>query len=238
MRPASNHPVMGEAPLTRPKAEKNKIMKIMKRLVISLAIALLASALGLQTASAQRITLGGGYLPVAEGLRNSTGNMRSSANGFYGGLGVVFDYGLTGWGIRVDYLNIFATDAGNNLYREHALLVPLQIQYTFLRMGYANRLFLYAGPTLEAGLSATLSREGVSRNLYKEESGQNRLNLWLGGGLGLELGNVITFKAGYQQSLLNYWRNPGENANRLSRYMLSVGLEFSFGFRGAPVDMW
>lgn len=108
------------------------------------------------------------------------------------------------------YQNI-SDQAGDKSYKHHALVVPLELRFNFLDEDYDVNPFIYAGPAFEYGLAASLSRMegGVRRfyNAYHPQDGyQNRINYYLGGGLGVQLFGAFLLKAGYSYSMMNYYR--------------------------------
>lgn len=137
-------------------------------------------------------------------------------------------------------------------YREVALNVPVNLNYAF-ELGSVVKLIIYAGPVFNLGLTSKTAIEvredlpgfpqlttgkytldnfngqlkdprGNKIDWGNNDAYRNRVNLLLGGGLGVQIGDFqIIF--GYNHSVFNYSRIDGENAGR-SQFKLGLGISF------------
>lgn len=212
----------------------------MKRLCSILLAALFLFSTG-QKASAQLFTAGAGYSGIFETKTGGTGPSNSYTNGFTAGAEWHFGfYRHVGYIVGAHYL--FATARGFDdanpavveTYRQHALLIPASVNYTFLELGYDNQIFVFAGPTAEIGLSSHLYADNSDPvNLYTASTGgQNRLNLWAGGGIGLDIHRNVLLKVSYNYSLFNNARGADSGVHSIGRHILSIGVQFTFARNG------
>lgn len=122
-------------------------------------------------------------------------------------------------------------------YRELAVNVPLNLTYQ-LEFNDNVKLFAYAGPVFQVGLVARSTQRGSVRignitfnegdkyDHYNTENGDmNRFNIYLGGGLGVEIGD-IQIMVGYDHNLLDCDRLDGYTT---SRNQIKAGINFAFG---------
>ena len=138
----------------------------------------------------------------------------------------------------------------NGIYRELALNIPVNLTYDF-EINDNVRIFVYGGVNLQfTPVARTNYREGVATpvgiigtprgarifyattgdtykydHLWGEEPDMRPFNIYAGGGLGVQLGD-IRIMAGYDHSLLNISRIDGE---RTGRSQFKVGVNFIFG---------
>jgi len=121
-------------------------------------------------------------------------------------------------------------------YREVALNVPINLNYKYeVNSNFA--IFVYAGPVFQYGVSSKTTYHGGARlgnltfndgdvyNHYDPKNGDsNPFNIFLGGGAGVQLGD-IQLHVGYDHSLLNCYK--GDNYN-IRRSQIKVGVNFEF----------
>ena len=122
---------------------------------------------------------------------------------------------------------------------EIALNVPLHVQYLF-EITPDFKLEAWAGPTFQYGIySRTFKGESnptMLYNLYKEIpigtnnpldtiAARNRINLFLGIGLGVEVSELIHVNVGYDFGLLNLSTDPN---GKITRGLLRIGLGYNF----------
>lgn len=121
-------------------------------------------------------------------------------------------------------------------FREHALNVPVYLNWG-TDIARDSRFFVYGGPTVQYGLSSktkqkgTVGIEGVgsltSDNTVDSyaDLNQNRLNVYVGGGLGIVVaGFQVT--VGYDYGLMNLYK--GDNAEKSNRSNIKIGIGKSF----------
>lgn len=209
----------------------------MKKFITTLAI--LAVAAG--SAFAQ-VSVGGGYL-------NSTktqGNVKANAEGFYAGIG--YNYTLA-QGLTLSpglyYSNLTSKDAnsvsiwGINASseiteKEHYLTLPVNLNYGLTLVPGALRLFVYGGPSLQYCLSSKTTTSGQIAgwggtsehdNLKADGSTYTPFDVLIGGGVGVDISNMIRVNAGYNYGILD--RDSSDNTV-LHRAGWHLGVSFLF----------
>ena len=219
------------------------------RKFIVIAAALL---IGIQ-ANAQLI-FNGGYLHATENISQTTtvagtSNTQTGTNlldGFYAGakyrinLDGITDGLSLAPGANVSFL--FGKEAGipdildDARTTEIALNIPLHFQYLF-EITPDFKLEAWAGPTFQYGIyDRTINGSDnptLIYNLYKEISvlgvatsaPRNRINLFLGLGLGFEVSELIHINVGYDFGLLNLSTDPN---GKITRGLLRIGLGYNF----------
>lgn len=150
------------------------------------------------------------------------------------------------------YANSKGIKAGSNTtradYREIMLNLPVNINYSIPVGGDVN-IIVYAGPVFQLGLvsrssienrtdtifgSATTGRwtynyytgkwKDPDGKTYDDDASRNRFNMFLGGGVGVQLGDFqILF--GYDHSMLDFSKIKEEKASR-SQFKLGIGISF------------
>ena len=150
------------------------------------------------------------------------------APGLYGTVLIHNDNAAAG-SIKIGY-NVLGSD------REISLKLPVNLTYS-LDFGQDRGLIAYAGPVFQLGVTNSTSVSGSvtflgltygngdSVNNYDAKKGtMNRFNIYLGGGVGLQLGDMI-FHVGYDHSLMDV----DKDSNYItSRGQLIVGLALAF----------
>ena len=209
----------------------------MKKLAIVIAAIVLAAP-----AFAQIIP-GAGYI-------NSTltsGSSSDTQNGFYAGASM--DMGITSVkglsfvpGAYLSFITSTGTTSGDlwiisgsskSTFTEVAINVPAYLKYSLGLSGGA-RIFAYAGPTAQIGIVSQVKTDtktsgiisGESSNVtdyYTGNSGFNRFNLYVGGGVGFGF-NKFSVNVGYDYGLMNVLRGVDKNANRAN---LHIGLNIA-----------
>ena len=96
------------------------------------------------------------------------------------------------------------------------------------------RAFVFAGPTLQYGLSSKIKTKtevstvvgsgGSDHTTDLYENYMNKFNVFLGGGIGMEVAN-FQVTVGYDYGLMNLAKN--EN-NKINRSGLKIGVGFLF----------
>jgi len=114
--------------------------------------------------------------------------------------------------------------------KEHALNLPVYLNYNFY-LGRDSRFFIYAGPTLQYGLSSKVKGEfnsifGHGTSTYDNyQEDMNRFNLFLGGGVGFDAGS-FKVTVGYDYGMLNLSKDKNDPATH--RGNLKIGIGFNF----------
>ena len=131
--------------------------------------------------------------------------------------------------VKVGY-NVMGSD------REISLKLPVNLTYR-LDLGHDRGIIAYAGPVFQLGVTNSTSVSGSvnflgftygngdSVNNYDTKKGSmNRFNVYLGGGVGVQLGDMI-FHLGYDHSLMDIDKSTNYVT---SRGQLIVGLALEF----------
>ena len=211
----------------------------MKKSIVVAAILLL---LGLQ-ANAQVIP-GAGYIYSSEKTKGVDGY--TPYHGFF--IGASYNIHLVAGlgvapGLYASYLRHKENAAGgssrmgynlNGYYREFALNLPVNLNYS-IELGNDKAVFAYAGPVFQLGItntttvngSATIAgitvSDGESINNY-EKGYANRFNIYLGAGIGFQIGDVL-FHVGYDRSMLDIDTDKNSVTYR-NQLKVGFGLEF------------
>jgi hypothetical protein len=215
----------------------------MKKLLATLFVAALAL---MGTQAYAQLSANVGYLNSS--AKNPYGiktDQPSNYNGFYAGVtynipviaglcvapGVYYSF-VGGQATKSASVNLpilgTISQSATKTYTEHALNGAINLNYGF-DISRDTRVFLFAGPTFQYGLSSQISvkGEGVindknTTDLY--ENTYNRFNIFLGGGAGFEVAN-IQVTVGYDYGLLDMSKDTDVKTNR-SGLKLGVGFLF------------
>lgn len=202
-------------------------IKEMKKIIITLALAVAATA----SAFAQ-VNLGAGYLNNSAKSTVSNTSSTLKTNGFYVGGDYNFNIaGGLGLDLGLQYQFLTGNDSsfiGKGTITEHYLAVPVMFNYG-IALGNSAKLFAFAGPSAQLGLASNLKAEAVglstTRNLYGDNSDYGRFDILVGGGVGIELMDMVRFTVSYNYGLVD--RNTSDNVT-LHDSLLSAGVAFMF----------
>ena len=197
---------------------------------------LVASLMLLGTNAFAQMSVNAGYLNSTLATNNNSDN----ANGAYAG--VSFNIPVAGGlavapGVYYSMLTSKETAAlgsiasGSGTFMEHALNVPVLLNYG-IDLARDTRFFVSGGPTVQYGLASTVKYEGnvlgvsgsSTVNNYDNQN-FNRLNVYLGGGVGFTVAG-IQIHVGYDYGMLNQYK--GDNATPCHRSNLKIGAGFAF----------
>lgn len=220
-------------------------MKKVLLIVASLLIGMQAHA---------QLVVGAGYLHNIENTKSKEGKAIGDAshlNGFYLGASYNLAFGQhfgVAPGLYLDMLfqskNVYegspisgipvAGSASAN-YTEVALNLPVNLTCQF-EVGSNATFFAFAGPTFQLGLMARSTfnvsasvgpihySKGDSYNHYGDKGDTNRFNLLLGGGVGVQVGD-LQFIVGYDHTLLNASKLESVTTGR---HQIKAGVNFAF----------
>ena len=204
-------------------------------------IAILVAAFVLSAPVFAQVIPGAGYLSSTF----TSGNNISPMSGFYVGASVPMDInGVKGLAFVPGIYGSFVSSSSSSnvlggLISESKkgsiidLNIPAYFMYTMGLSGGA-RLFAYAGPSVQFGLTAPTHSESTvpilgtgksDGDLYSGNSGLNRVNVLVGGGLGFGI-SKFSVNVGYDYGLMNAYRGSGDTV--INRANLHVGLGYSF----------
>ena len=200
------------------------------------SVLLAATLMLLGTQAFAQMSVNAGYLNSTLKTNNNSDN----ANGAYAG--VSFNVPLAGGlaiapGVYYSMITSKETAAlgsiasGSGTFMEHAINVPLYLNYG-IDLSRDTRFFIFGGPTAQYGLASTIKYEGnvlgvsgsSTSNNY-DNANYNRLNVYLGGGVGFTVAG-IQLHVGYDYGMMNQYK--GDNAAKCHRSNLKLGLGFCF----------
>lgn len=206
----------------------------MKKILSTL---LAASLMLLGTQAFAQMSVNAGYLNSTLTTQNAD---PSNANGAYAG--VSFNLPVAGGfavspGVYYSMITSKSTTAlgtiftGTGTFMEHAINVPLYLNYG-IGLSRDTKFFAYAGPTFQYGLASTVKTDasvlgvsGSSTSNNYDNSHYNRMNVYLGGGVGFDAGG-IKVTVGYDYGMMNQYK--GDNMPQSHRSNLKIGVGFGF----------
>ena len=197
---------------------------------------LVATLMLLGTNAFAQMSVNAGYLNSTLATKNTKDN----ANGFYAG--VTFNIPIAGTfgiapGLYYSLLasketgNIGSIVSGSGTFSEHAVNVPVYLNFG-INLARDTKVFVFGGPTLQYGLAsqvkydATIAGVSGSNPVNNYDSADfNRMNVYLGGGVGF-LAGPFQITVGYDYGMMNQYK--GDNAVKCHRSNLKLGAGFSF----------
>lgn len=197
---------------------------------------LAASLMLLGTQAFAQMSVNAGYLNSTL----KTSNTSDNANGAYAGVSfnIPIASGLAvAPGVYYSLLTSKETASlgsvftGSGTFMEHAVNVPVYLNYG-IDLARDTKVFLFGGPTVQYGLASQVKYDanvaGVSGsktfNNYDDDD-FNRLNVYLGGGLGFQV-SALQITVGYDYGMMNQYK--GDNAPQCHRSNLKLGVGFVF----------
>ena len=197
---------------------------------------LAASLMLLGTQAFAQMSVNAGYLNSTLATKNTKDN----ANGFYAGasfnIPIAGAFGIAP-GVYYSLLtsketaSIGSIISGSGTFTEHAINVPVYLNYG-ISIARDTKVFLFGGPTLQYGLASNVRYDaqvaGVSGSntvSNYNNSNFNRMNVYLGGGLGFQAG-AFQVTVGYDYGMMNQYK--GDNAINCHRSNLKIGAGFVF----------
>lgn len=206
------------------------------------------------TMAAAQPQIGAGYLNSTENSSYNGNKMDPvNSNGFYVGLSynipIVAGLGVAP-GLYYSMLGSKSTGgfdlgrilhtSGETTFTEHALNIPVLLNYGF-DLAPDFRFFVYGGPTLQYGLSSKYVTNGsidffglggsgsnTLDNYASANSGYNRFNVYLGGGLGMNVAKHIQVTVGYDYGVLNLYKGDEKDNCIRRRSNIKIGLAYLF----------
>ena len=191
---------------------------------------LAASLMLLGTQAFAQMSVNAGYLNSTLASKNSSAN----ANGAYAG--VSFNIPVAGGlgiapGVYYSMITGKTLDLGSiatGTLTEHAINVPVYVNYGF-GLSRDTKFFIFGGPTVQYGLASStklssgLIDGSVNGDNYKD-SNYNRMNVYLGGGLGFQVA-AIQITVGYDYGMMDQYKDDNREAHRSN---LKLGVGFCF----------
>lgn len=195
----------------------------MKKIILTLALAAVAAI----SANAQ-IGITAGYAQ-----KNFTNGLNNEAGLFFGGsYNIELVNGIAvAPGVEFAMLNYKKDD--NNYQKENYLAIPILFNYGF-EIADGFKLVPYLGPTISYGISSKAKLGGTlfgitastgEMDLY-DDTDYNKLDILIGGGVALDVMNMVRAFVGYNQGLLN--RNNDSDGNVIKTSGLNFGVAYLF----------
>ncbi len=184
-----------------------------------------------------QFSIGAGY---AYGKTNLSANLlglsfekTAGLSGFYAGGSYNLPIGTSGLGIAPGLYFSYLTDKDADLYVQEGELdemyvqLPLDLNFKLPIVDGAN-LVVYAGPTLSYGVSSKIRSGDNKIDLYDGTIASvldyKPFDVLVGGGVGLEIDDIVRFTVGYDAGLLN---RGGSNVE-VRRNQLTAGVSLLF----------
>jgi len=184
------------------------------------------------SAFAQKMSFGIGYenSTAMSKISKDADPVKASTNGFFAGFGYTLP--VTGEvnftpGLYYEYLSDGEVSTGKTI--EQYISVPLDFSFG-ADVASGVRCFVYAGPSLRMGLSsvtkldvlgATTTLDAYDGDLY------GRFDVMVGGGVAVELMDMIRVNAGYDYGLLNRYTGNAEGVSQHNS-RITVGVSYLF----------
>ena len=202
----------------------------MKKFVTILSAALLLLA---GTNAFAQMSVGAGYLSSTETVKSgSSSTDRTPLNGFYAGVsytvpiasGINFTPGIYyGLAAKSNATSIFGLQIEGK-QQDSFINVPLHFSFG-AELGSGLRCFVYGGPSASFAVASKVISGSTTYDRLKDNDSLQRFDLMLGGGVGLEINDIVRFQVGYDFGMLN--RTDSENF-LVRRNQLTAGLAFLF----------
>ena len=205
----------------------------MKKILTSV---LVASLMLLGTSAFAQVSVGAGYVNGKYNYSTSSSKYSQNANGFYAGLEYTVPVGeVFGLSAGVNYEMLMSKNY--NLYslsgniKESYINVPVRLNIG-ANLG-DSRIFAFGGPTLSYALSSK-AEVGVGGftgmvDLYDKEFFENRFDVMVGGGLGIDLMERFRVTVGYDFGMFNKLDDGDDSASaKFTRNRLHAGIAFLF----------
>lgn len=202
----------------------------MKKFVTILSAALLLLA---GTNAFAQMSVGAGYLSSTETVKSgSSSTDRTPLNGFYAGVsytvpiasGISFTPGIYyGLAAKSNATSIFGLQIEGK-QQDSFINVPLHFSFG-AELGSGLRCFVYGGPSASFAVASKVISGSTTYDRLKDNDSLQRFDLMLGGGVGLEINDIVRFQVGYDFGMLN--RTDSENF-LVRRNQLTAGVAFLF----------
>ena len=212
----------------------------MKRIITTI---LAASMMLIGTTAFAQASIGAGYLNSTSKVTYSNKVHNTPYNGFYAGLGYDINEGA-GFGINTgvyfSYIlsnnsgSIGSIVSGSLKTTETYIDVPTRINIS-TDLG-SIRASVFAGPVFSYGITSTSKASGSIAGIEigtgevdnYSKSDYNRFDIQVGGGVNIDLMNMLRLTASYDLGMLNRFKVEEGDDYKSTRNVLRVGLAFLF----------
>ena len=118
--------------------------------------------------------------------------------------------------------------------QEHFINVPVNFNYG-IEMAPDMTAFIYAGPTLQYGLASKTKVEGTIAGYsgdkdvdnYADGNDYGKMNVLIGGGVGMNLMNAFQITVGYDYGLMNLYTGDADDVKHNKSY-IKLGVAYLF----------
>lgn len=191
---------------------------------------LVAALMLVGTNAFAQMSVNAGYLNSTLAAKNSSAN----ANGAYAG--ITFNVPIAG-GLAIAPGVYYSMITGKTLelgsiatgtLTEHAINVPVYLNYG-IGLSRDTKFFLFGGPTVQYDLASNIKytsglTDGSLTTDNLKDSDYNRMNVYLGGGVGFQAG-AIQVTVGYDYGMMDQYKDDNRTAHRSN---LKLGVGFCF----------
>lgn len=181
--------------------------------IFTLAIAMLVAS-----ASFAQLAIGVGYINPKQTIKYGDNDPKTSTlNGFQAGIDYSLTFGEVALTPGIHFTYATASDqasvagiSASGSTTEMYAAIPVHLSYGY-DLARDLRLFVFAGPTFNYGVSSKTKFEGSIGSLggettidnYQDGSEYNKFEVLLGGGVGFDLMDTFRFSLGYDYGLTN-----------------------------------
>lgn len=151
------------------------------------------------------LSVGAGYLSSDQ--KTKVGSNTHTDN--FGGFFVNADYNISlgealgvAPGVAIDYVSRSENDID---YSALDLNIPVMVNYAF-NVADIIKVIPFAGPTVQLGVSAKAKDGSNSHNYYDKDGEYGRLQIFIGGGVAVDIAEILRVHLGYDLGLLNRYK--------------------------------
>ena len=109
-------------------------------------------------------------------------------------------------GVAIDYLSKTKNDVKTTLIN---LDIPVMINYA-IPVADIIKIVPFAGPTVQFGISGKAKAGDNTLDLYGDNQDNSRLQIYVGGGVAVEIAEILRAHVGYDLGLLNRYTGDGD----------------------------
>ena len=201
----------------------------MKRILLTfLAVTLCTGAF-----SQVRYGLTAGYLRSASQSSSSLAGQQlftnsGNDNGFFAGFLIDYETYVDNLIFETGFLFNYLTDKEDGV-RETITIgsVPLHARYGF-DLTEGLQLFAFGGPTASLNIAAESKGDKITVNYLAENGFLKRFDLKMGVGVGVEIGEKLSVRVGYDWGLLNQSKNKSATDASIRLNLFHAGVAVMF----------
>ena len=148
------------------------------------------------------LSVGAGYLSSDQKTKIGANTHTETFGGFF----VNADYNISlgealgvAPGVAIDYISRSENDVD---YSMLDLNIPVMFNYAF-PVADIIKIIPFAGPTVQLGISAKAKAGDNTHDYYDKDSDMSRLQLFVSGGVAVDIAEILRVHIGYDLGLLN-----------------------------------